>query len=146
MSLVDSLPIVHLGDVGTIFRVTVTEKVWNASTLCWDDSVVDISSATSMEILFLMPSGKTRIRPAVFTTDGTDGGVQYTSAEGDISEAGGRTSPWHYSAWIERPGKKHTTTEHPFRVEVGIPRPEILALSLVSVVALVAPETSVTIA
>lgn len=146
MSLVDSLPIVHLGDVGTIFRVTVTEKVWNASTLCWDDSVVDISSATSMEVLFLMPSGTTRIRPAVFTTDGTDGKLQYTSAEGDISEAGGRTKPWFYSAWVERPGKKHTTTEHPFRVEVGIPRPAILALSLSSVATLVAPDTSVFIA
>ena len=146
MSLVSSLPIVHLGDVGTIFRVTVTEKVWDAATLCWLDQVVDISSATSLEILFLLPSGKTRIRPAAFTTDGTDGKVQYTAADGDISEAGGSGNPWHYSAWVERPGKKHTTTEHPFRVEVGIPRPTILIEPTSSGAALVAPETTVSIA
>jgi hypothetical protein len=126
MSLIDSLPVVHLGDVGTIFRITVVEKTYNAATDCWDDTVVDISSASRMEILFLLPSGKTRGRPAAFTTDGTDGLIQYTTVDGDIDEAGGKAKPWTFSGWVLRPSGQHTTLSHQFRVEAGIPRPAVI--------------------
>ena len=146
MSLVDSLPIVHQNDVGTLFRITVTEKVWNAATECWD-TAVDISDATSTEILFLLPSGKVKVRPAAFSSDGTDGKIEYTTTAGDIDEAGGARRPWSFSGWIGRPAAEHTTLSHQFRVDAGIPRPTVLVTPPITSAAMaMAPAVGIVVA
>ncbi len=74
---------VRKDDVGVIFTVTIVE--------CDDDGdlvVKDISSATVKEIAFLKPDGTSQIETADFTTDGTDGKIEYTSLAGDLDTIG----------------------------------------------------------
>ena len=68
---------IYLGDIGTVIEVTVEE----------DGTAVDISAATSKQILFQHDETYNKV-DADFTTDGTDGKIQYTLVDGDIDAAG----------------------------------------------------------
>ncbi len=79
---------IHVGDIGTVFRLTIKDQ---------DGVVVDVSSATGAgekEILFQGP-GKLVTQTAVFTTDGTDGDIEYVTVSGDISVVGEWTLQGH---------------------------------------------------
>jgi hypothetical protein len=78
---------IHVGDIGTVFRV----EVKNAS-----GAVVDISSATSKTISFQKPDGTDVTQTASFTTDGTDGLLQYATLAGDLDQ----TKLWSYQAKV----------------------------------------------
>jgi hypothetical protein len=68
---------IHLDDIGTIFRILATD--------C--GTVVDISSATSLQICFTAPSSPfTKV--ATTTGVGTDGLFEYKAVVGDIFEIG----------------------------------------------------------
>ena len=67
----------HVDDVGTIFRVTVYDTTSSGGT-----SVADISGATTKQFTFKRPDGTTFTKTAVFTTDGTDGNIQYVTESG----------------------------------------------------------------
>ena len=67
-----------VGDIGTIIRLTVKE----------DGVAVDLSSATTKELVFKKPNGTTVSKTALFETDGTDGILQYTTIAGDLDVAG----------------------------------------------------------
>ena len=69
---------IHLNDIGTIFEVTVQD----------DGVVVDISGATTKEIIFKKSRGEVVTKPAVFTTDGVDGKMRYVAVAGDLDERG----------------------------------------------------------
>ena len=69
---------IHKGDVGTILRVTVTD----------DGAAVDISAATTKQLLLKSPAGAVLTKTAVFTNTGTDGKLQYTTIAGDLSSTG----------------------------------------------------------
>ena len=69
---------IHLNDIGTIFRLTIKDG----------DSVVDISGATTKNIIFTSPGGTSTTQAGSFTNSGTDGKLQYTSVSGDINEVG----------------------------------------------------------
>ena len=73
----------HLNDWGTPFTLTIYDS---------SGCVLDISSASPIEMLFITPSGSTLTKEAVFSTDGTDGKLKYTSVEGDLIETG----EWKY--------------------------------------------------
>ena len=75
MSLVTDITV---GDIGTIIRLTVKEN----------GTAVDVSSATTNQLVFKKPNGTTVSKTATFQTDGTDGVVQYTTQSGDIDVAG----------------------------------------------------------
>ncbi|MHA1922104.1 MAG: hypothetical protein ACTSVP_03460 [Candidatus Heimdallarchaeota archaeon] len=72
---------IHVGDIGTIILVTVTDQ---------DGSVLDISSASTREIKIQKAdgSGLTKIKTASFTTDGADGKIQFVTIEEDFNSAG----------------------------------------------------------
>lgn len=70
---------IRLGDVGTTFRGTIYDE---------SDAVLDISSATTKQLLFKKPDGTVVPKTASFFTDGTDGKLQYTSVSGDINAIG----------------------------------------------------------
>ena len=74
-------PIV-VDDFGTIFRVTVQECVSDAL------QAVDVSSASAMSFIFKKPDDTTTTVTPVFTTDGTNGQIQYVTLDGDIDAAG----------------------------------------------------------
>jgi len=69
---------IHEDDVGTKLLITVTD----------DGSVVDISSASSLEIFIKKPAGTTLNRTGVLETDGTDGKMYYITVAGDLDAAG----------------------------------------------------------
>jgi len=69
---------VHLSDIGTVFVVTVKD----------DATVVDISAATTKQIIFLAPDGGKLTKSASFTTDGKDGKMQWTTIAADLDEPG----------------------------------------------------------
>lgn len=73
---------VHKNDIGTIFRATVKDQ---------DDTAVDISGASSKQILFRKYDGTTLTKSASFTTSGTDGKIQWTAIAGDLDTVGDMT-------------------------------------------------------
>jgi hypothetical protein len=86
---------IHLNDVGTQFLVTVIDGL---------EIPMDISMATTKEIIFKKPSGVLVTKTASFFTDGTEGKIYYVSQAADLDEIGAwkiqchvitATSNWH---------------------------------------------------
>ena len=69
---------VHIGDTGTRFTLTFYD----------DTTLVDVSAATTKQILFLAPDGGLLTKTATFTTDGSDGKIYYDSLAADFDEKG----------------------------------------------------------
>jgi|TARA_B100002052_G_scaffold465_1_gene448 hypothetical protein len=69
---------IHVGDVGTTLIVTILDN----------GSVVDISSATSLQILIRKPDATTLTKAGILTTDGSDGKMQHVSVTGDFDQPG----------------------------------------------------------
>ena len=69
---------IHLNDTGTRFVVTILDE----------GSIVDISSATTKDIIFKKPDGTTLTKAANFVTDGTNGKIDYFTISGDLSVIG----------------------------------------------------------
>jgi hypothetical protein len=69
---------IHLNDIGTIFEVTLQD----------DTVAVDLSTATTLEMVFLKPSGTKVTQTAALSGDGTDGKIRYVSVSGDLDETG----------------------------------------------------------
>ncbi len=77
---------IHVSDIGTILRNTIKN----------DNVVVDISTATTKNILLKKPAGSLLTKAGVFTTDGTDGQLEYVTISGDLDESG----VWQIQAYI----------------------------------------------
>jgi hypothetical protein len=70
---------VQKGAIGVIIELTITE----------DDVAVNLSSATTKNIVLRSPSGVVATKTGAFVTDGSDGKLKYTTtAEADLNEAG----------------------------------------------------------
>lgn len=95
---------IHVGDVGTIFRLTIVER----------DGVtpIDVSAAIVKNILFQKGNGTRVKQNAVNFTDGTDGVIQYASQSGDIDSAGN----WQIQGYVELPDGKYYSEVLRFRV------------------------------
>lgn len=83
----DSNCVVHLNDIGTVFELTIKD--------CFD-KIVDISSATTRNIIFKKPDGTTITKTGVFTTDGTDGKLQYITIASDMDQL----AEWKIQAFV----------------------------------------------
>jgi len=94
---------IHVGDIGTIFRVTIADK----------DIPVDISDATIRAILFQKPDGTVVTVSGLFTIDGEDGRMEYETIYEDLDMAG----VWKIGAKITTPDGKWTATPVAFMVE-----------------------------
>lgn len=77
----------HVGDTGTRFTLIVVDD---------DNVAIDISSATTKQILFRKPDGTILTKTAIFTTDGSDGSVYYITLAGDLDVTG----DWNYRAKV----------------------------------------------
>ena len=72
---------IHENDIGTKFKLTVKDG----------SSAVNISSAVSAgtkQVIIKKPSGDKLEKNASFTTDGTDGVMEYTTEANDLDESG----------------------------------------------------------
>lgn len=97
----------HVGDVGTIFRVTVYDTTSSGET-----SIADISGATTKQFTFKRPDGSTFTKTAVFTTDGTDGNIQYITESG-VLDGPGR---WCLQAYVKTSTGTWNTSVGNFKV------------------------------
>lgn len=101
---------IHVGDVGTVFLVTVYKQ---------DETIFNLASATSLEIRFIAPDREVVDKTALLFTSGTDGKMYYTLDDGDIYIAG----TWKYQGIIEfASGTWHTNVVE-FTVYPNIPDP-----------------------
>lgn len=94
---------IHVGDVGTQFRVTVQD--------C-NSTVIDISDATTTEIIFKKPNGDTITQTAYFLTDGSDGIIRYIAASGDLDTTGS----WKIQSHIITPSGEWNSEFKTFKV------------------------------
>ena len=94
---------VHNGDIGTIFRLTIVNTAGTA---------IDVSTAVTKYIYFQDPTGAKVQKTAAFTTDGTDGKIQYTSVSGDIDMVG----TWQVQGYVETLLGKFWTEKDSFKV------------------------------
>lgn len=69
---------IHVQDIGTQFKVTIKDGT----------SVVDVSGASTLQLIFQKPSGTNVTKTASLFTDGTDGIIMYNSESGVLDEAG----------------------------------------------------------
>ena len=69
---------IHLDDVGTQFLLTIKDG----------SSAVDISSASTKQIIIQKPSGTKVTASTSFSSDGTDGKMYYNVVADDLDEAG----------------------------------------------------------
>jgi len=70
---------IRVGDIGTTFILTIKDQ---------DDAVVNVSSSSVRKITFNKPDGTAVSKGADFTTDGSDGKIQYTTILSDLNLAG----------------------------------------------------------
>lgn len=69
---------IHVNDIGTTFTVTIREG----------KTALDISTATTKDILFKRPDKTLLTVAGAFVTDGTDGKIIYTTVDGDLNDKG----------------------------------------------------------
>ncbi len=69
---------IHEDDIGVVFQVTIED----------DGTAVDVSGATTQQILFGKPDGTKLTKTSGFTNSGSDGKVQYASVADDLTPAG----------------------------------------------------------
>jgi hypothetical protein len=70
---------IHVGDVGTVYKITVVDSAGVA---------VDVSGATTKNLLFHKPDHVTLTKTAQFFTTGVDGIIYYTFVAGDLDMPG----------------------------------------------------------
>ncbi len=93
---------VHLLDIGTVFEVTLKD--------C--DTPIDISSATTQQIIFRKPDGTSVTKTAIFASDGTDGKLRYVTIADDLDQIG----TWKIQAKVEIPSGTWSSNIDKFKV------------------------------
>ena len=94
---------VHNADLGTIFRLAITDTAGTA---------IDVSSGATKYIYFQDPDGTKTQKTAAFYTNGTDGKIQYTTIAGDIDMVG----TWQVQGYVETSLGKFWTKKGYFNV------------------------------
>lgn len=69
---------ISIDDLGTTFQATIKEGT----------AIVNLATATAVEIRFTSPGGIKTTKTASLATDGTDGVIEYTRLAGDITRKG----------------------------------------------------------
>ncbi len=99
---------VHEGDFGTVYELEIQE----------DGALLDISSYTTRQIIFKKPtSGDLVTNTAVFSSDGTDGKIRYTTTTAlEIDEDGN----WNMQGRLAKSGADFKTEIVVFEVVANL--------------------------
>ena len=100
------MPSPHVLDWGTSFPL----KIYGAN-----NSILDISSASPINIIFTRPDGTNFVREASFVTDGTDGKMEYTTSSSELNVAG----DWSYYGTVQFINGYWATSSVSFVVEAN---------------------------
>lgn len=98
---------IQKNDVGLAIRVTIKDQ---------DDIVVDVSGATTKELIFKKPDDSIVTKTASFYTDGTDGVIQYVTESNFLDTAG----IWSVQGHIVLAGGEWKTTIDEFSVNKNL--------------------------
>ena len=80
---------IQLGAIGVILRIKAIDS---------DAAAVDYSDATTLNIIIGYPDGTSSSKTGSFTTDGSDGLLQYATISGDLSMTGPHTIQGRFRA------------------------------------------------
>lgn len=69
---------IHVNDIGTRFLLTIKD----------DGEIVNISQASSINVIFKKPDDTVIYRAGTILNSGTDGKVYYDTVAGDLGDAG----------------------------------------------------------
>ncbi len=87
----DYIEEVHVGDVGVQIIAIFHNPV---------NSIMDVSSFTTLQLIFTKPDTTQVTQTATFVNSGTDGQIQYVTQTGDLSLAG----LWQIQGFIQKIG------------------------------------------
>lgn len=97
---------IHLNDIGTEFRILIKDG----------DEIVDLSTATIINIIFRKPNGDVNTVEAVLYTDGTDGLIKYNAILGDLDQSG----VYKIQAYVEVGSGNYSSSIGQFRVHCNL--------------------------
>lgn len=97
---------IHQNDIGTRLVVTVLD----------DGSAVDISTATSLQIILRKPDNTVLTKSAVIYNNGSDGKMAYTTVDGDLDTLGN----YKIQGKVEIDGGTYYTSLGSFKVHCNI--------------------------
>jgi hypothetical protein len=100
------MPNPHVNDWGTSYVL----KIYGAN-----NEILDISTASPINIIFTRPDGTGFSREASLVTDGTDGKMEYTTAASELNVAG----DWSYYGTVQFLNGYWATTSVAFIVEAN---------------------------
>ena len=78
-------------DIGTKFRAVIKDQ---------NGKIVDVSSASTLELIFKAPSGKVDTFVATKVNPGSNGEIEYKTKAGEVNEAG----DWEWQARVVMSG------------------------------------------
>lgn len=93
---------IRVNDIGTTLRFTIKDG----------PDVVNISAATTKQLIFTKPNGVVLTKDATFLTDGSDGILYYTAIAGDLDTCG----IWQAQAYLVFPSSSYKTSIIKFTV------------------------------
>jgi hypothetical protein len=108
---------IHVGD-GIPHRATIVELVAGVST------AVNISTATTKQLIFRKPNGIEVTKAAAFVDDGADGEIEYDPDDdvalddpGDFLDVAG---PWKVQGRVVMAGRTYSSDVHRFEVHPNL--------------------------
>jgi hypothetical protein len=93
---------IHVGDIGTVFQVTVNDQ----------NVIVDLSNEDNMYILFRKPDDSFKQVIPTLLTNGTDGKIKYVTQSGDLDQYG----TWQIQARVVFGTEVYSTDIQRFKV------------------------------
>lgn len=105
MTSSSTVPKIFVGDEGTVFRARILDE---------SDDVVNIGTATKLEMRFRKPGGVVVTKTASLESDGSDGIMRYVTVAEDIDTDGA----WRSQGYVEFPGNlKYSSSIYKFTVD-----------------------------
>ena len=103
---------IRVGDIGTAFQDTVKDQ---------DGVIVDISSASTLEMVFRKPDNTAVVKTASKVGDGTDGEMEYVTIADDLD----MPREWQRQGFVAVGGGEWRTDIKKFQVYENLPEPEV---------------------
>lgn len=94
---------IHYNDIGTSFRCTMKDE---------NNAVLDISSASTLNLIFRKSNGAIVTKTATLVNDGTDGKMEYVTVSGDLDMVG----PWQVQGYVVLSTGSWYSDIHDFKV------------------------------
>lgn len=98
---------IHVGDVGTAFRATISDENCN---------IVDLSDYEEYQLIFGKPDKSVIAKTATLYTDGTDGIIQYLSTADFLDQPG----LWQVQGHVTKTGGQWKSNIVEFRVHKNL--------------------------